>query len=207
MFAGIITAIGEIRGVTRNGDGDDMRAIIDVEEQFLARQGGARIGASICCSGCCLTATELGPDWFAVDIHSENVGRTTVRQWRHGTRVNLERALRFGDDIGGHLVHGHVDGLAHIVEIVRDDNALRITFEVPRPLHRFIAARGLVAIDGISAWVKQIWRTQAGAEIFSVNIIPHTADLTTIGLRVPGDAVHIEVDILARYVARLTETA
>jgi riboflavin synthase len=204
MFTGIITARGEIRSVTRGGDGTDMRAVIGVPAPFIA---GAEIGASIACSGCCLTVTELALESFAVDVSGETVSRTTLGHWRHGTRINLERSLRLGDEMGGHIVSGHVDGIGHIVEISPEGGSLRMTVAVPTPLHRYIAAKGSVAIDGISLTVNEVGRGADGAEVFGVNIIPHTADNTTLGLRGPGDAVHIEIDMLARYVARLTETA
>ncbi len=201
MFTGIISALGTIRDITRSA-GQDMRAIIATPPEFLAAQGGTAIGASIACSGCCLTATALGPDWFAVDVSAESVARTTLGAWASGTRINLERALRMGDELGGHLVSGHVDGLGHIVSVTPEDGSLRIVVRVPAPLHRFIAEKGSVAIDGISLTVNQV-----ASQEFGVNIIPHTAEHTTLGLRIPGDAVHIEIDMLARYVARLTETA
>jgi len=206
MFTGIITALGEIRGVS-HAEGQDMRAVIGTPPAFLASQGGTAIGASIACSGCCLTATGLGEDWFAVDVSGETVSRTTLGAWRHGTRINLERSLRLGDELGGHLVSGHVDGVGHVVSIAPEGGSLRIAIAVPRPLHRFIAPKGSVAVDGISLTVNEVLHSQAGDEIFGVNIIPHTADHTTLGLRGPGDAVHIEIDMLARYVARLSETA
>jgi riboflavin synthase len=207
MFTGIITALGEVRSVTHPGGTTDMRAIIGTPPEFLAAHGGTAIGASIACSGCCLTATELGPDFFAVDVSGETVSRTTLGHWRHGTRINLERSLRLGDELGGHMVSGHVDGIANICTITPEGGSLRITIAVPPPLHRFIAPKGSVAVDGISLTVNEVFADDAGAQIFGVNIIPHTADNTTLGLRVPGDAVHIEIDMLARYVARLTETA
>jgi riboflavin synthase len=204
MFTGIITAQGEVRSVTHGGDGTDMRAVISVPAPFLA---GAEIGASIACSGCCLTATELTADSFAVDVSGESVSRTTLGSWKHGTRINLERSLRMGDEMGGHIVSGHVDGIGHIVSITPEGGSLRVVVCVPPPLHRYIAAKGSVAIDGISLTVNEVFADADGAQKFGVNIIPHTADHTTLGLRVPGDAVHIEIDMLARYVARLTETA
>jgi riboflavin synthase len=202
MFTGIITAVGEIREVIRGRQGSDMRAIIGTPPDFLAAQGGTAIGASIACSGCCLTATALGEDWFAVDVSAESIARTTLAGWEAGTRINLERALRLGDELGGHLVSGHVDGLGELLSVTPEGGSLRLVFRVPAPLHRFIAPKGSVAIDGISLTVNEV----AGQE-FGVNIIPHTAEQTTLGLRRPGDAVHIEIDMLARYVARLTETA
>jgi riboflavin synthase len=204
MFTGIITAQGEVRSVARGGDGTDMRAVIGVPAPFLA---GAEIGASIACSGCCLTVTELTADSFAVDVSGETVSCTTLAHWKHGTRINLERSLRMGDEMGGHIVSGHVDGIATIVSITPEGGSLRIVVSVPPPLHRYIAPKGSVAIDGISLTVNEVFTGADGTENFGVNIIPHTADNTTLGLRQPGDAVHIEIDMLARYVARLTETA
>jgi riboflavin synthase len=207
MFTGIITAIGEVRSVVHAQQGQDMRAVIEAPAGFLAAHGGTDIGASIACSGCCLTATDLGPDWFAVDVSGESVSRTTLGAWRHGTRINLERSLRLGDELGGHMVSGHVDGLARIDSITPENGSLRMVFTVPPPLHRFIAPKGSVAVDGISLTVNEVFATPDCGQHFGVNIIPHTADHTTLGLRVPGDAVHIEIDMLARYVARLAETA
>jgi riboflavin synthase len=201
MFTGIITAIGEVREVTR-AEGRDMRAVIAASPGFLDAQGGTAIGASIACSGCCLTATALGPDWFAVDVSGETVARTNLGGWVPGLRINLERSLRLGDELGGHLVSGHVDGLGTILQVEPEAGSLRIRLAVPPPLHRFIAPKGSVAVDGVSLTVNDV-----AGEIFGVNIIPHTADHTTLGLRRAGDAVHIEIDMLARYVARLTETA
>ncbi len=201
MFTGIITAQGEVRDITHAGTSQDMRVTIATPPEFLAAQGGTAIGASIACSGCCLTATALGPDWFAVDVSGESVSRTTLGGWAPGTRINLERALRLGDELGGHMVSGHVDGLGEITAITPEQGSLRIGVRVPAPLHRYIAAKGSVAIDGISLTVNEV-----EGQDFGVNIIPHTAEHTTLGLRRPGDAVHIEIDMLARYVARLSET-
>ncbi len=202
MFTGIITAQGEISEITQPSGAQDMHAIITTPPAFLSAQGGTEIGASIACSGCCLTATALGPDWFAVDVSQESVSRTTLGAWAPGTRINLERALRLGDELGGHMVSGHVDGLGEVTAIAPEQGSLRIGVRVPAPLHRYIAAKGSVAIDGVSLTVNAV----EGQE-FGVNIIPHTAGHTTLGLRKPGDKVHIEIDMLARYVARLSETA
>jgi riboflavin synthase len=207
MFTGIITALGEVRSVTHGGDGTDMRVVIGVPAAFLAAHGGTDIGASIACNGCCLTATSLAADSFTVDVSGESVARTTLGRWRHGTRINLERSLRLGDELGGHMVSGHVDGIGHIVSITPEGGSLRIVLRVEPPLHRTIAPKGSIAIDGISLTVNEVFTDADGTQKFGVNIIPHTADHTTLGLRAPGDAVHIEIDMLARYVARLTETA
>jgi len=206
MFTGIVTAIGTVREVTR-GAGHDMRAVIKAPATFLDASGGTVIGASIACSGCCLTAVGIGPDWFAVDVSGESVARTTLGAWQTGSRVNLERALRLGDELGGHMVSGHVDGVGHIVATTPEAGSLRITVEVPPPLHRFIAPKGSVTIDGISLTVNEVGAGGDLGQCFGVNVIPHTAEHTTLGQRVRGDAVHIEIDMLARYVARLAETA
>jgi riboflavin synthase len=206
MFTGIITAFGELRTVTRAGGTQDMHAVIATRPDFLQ---GVAIGASIACSGCCLTVIEAGPDWFAVDVSEESVSRTTLGEWREGTRINLERALRMGDELGGHIVSGHVDGVGRIVSVAPEQGSLRIDVEVPAPLHRYIAPKGSVTIDGVSLTVNAVTDTPGSehAHVFGVNIIPHTAGQTTLGLRRAGDAVHIEVDMLARYAARLSETA
>ena len=202
MFTGLITAVGVVRAVTPLGEARDMRLVIGTEAGFLAAAGGTDIGASIACSGCCLTAVELGPDWFAVEVSGESLSRTTIGAWQTGTLINLERSLRLGDELGGHLVSGHVDGIATLTEARHEHGSLRLGFEVPAPLHRFIAAKGSVAVDGVSLTVNEV-----SGHSFGVNIIPHTATHTTLGSRHPGDRVHIEIDMLARYVARLTETA
>ena len=206
MFTGLITALGEVRRVAPIGDGQDMRLTIGVRPDFLAAHGGTDIGASIACSGCCLTATEIGTDWFAVEVSAETLARTNLGQWGAGTRLNLERSLRLGDELGGHLVSGHVDGLGRVAAIRPENASLRIDIEVKPPLHRYIAEKGSVAVDGVSLTVNSV-EGSADQQRFGVNIIPHTAAHTTLGLRAPGDAVHIEIDMLARYVARLQETS
>jgi len=205
MFTGIITALGKVRQVSPLGDGQDMRLTIGAPPEFLAAHGGTAIGASIACSGCCLTATTLGEDFFTVDVSAESVGRTTLGAWVPGTRINLERSMRLGDELGGHMVSGHVDGLGRVVELQPENGSLRIGIEVPPPLHRFIAEKGSVAVDGVSLTVNAVGG--GNRQVFGVNVIPHTAAQTTLGLRGVGDAVHIEIDMLARYVARLLETA
>jgi riboflavin synthase len=205
MFTGIITALGEVRQVLPLGDRQDMRLTIGAPPDFLAAYGGTAIGASIACSGCCLTATTVGEDFFTVDVSAESVGRTTLGAWLPGTRINLERSMRLGDELGGHMVSGHVDGLGRVVEVRPENGSLRIGIQVPPPLHRFIAEKGSVAVDGVSLTVNAVGG--GSRAVFGVNVIPHTAAQTTLGLRAVGDAVHIEIDMLARYVARLLETA
>ncbi len=201
MFTGIVSGLGSLRELRAIGDGRDMRLVIVAPEGFL--QGGtpAVIGASIACSGCCLTATEVGEDWFAVEVSTETLSRTMLGDWRVGTKINLERSLRLGDELGGHMVAGHVDGVARVQSVEREAGSLRLVIELPAGLHRFVAEKGSVAIDGVSLTVNEV----AGRR-FGVNVIPHTAAATTLGLRTPGEAVHIEIDTLARYVARLAET-
>jgi riboflavin synthase len=159
------------------------------------------LGASIACSGCCLTAVEFGDDWFAVDASAETLAHTKLGTWTIGSRVNLERSLRMGDELGGHIVSGHCDGLGHAVSATPENASVRWVFRVPPTLSRFIAAKGSVAVDGISLTVNEV-----RGDTFGVNIIPHTAAVTSIGTLQPGDPVNIEIDMLARYVARLTES-
>lgn len=202
MFTGIITALGEVRAAQPIGGGQDMRLTIACPPEFLAAQGGTALGASIACSGCCLTVTAQAQDAFTVEVSAETLSRTTLGTWAPGTRLNLERSLRLGDELGGHLVSGHVDGVGRVAALAPENASLRIDIAVPAPLHRYIAEKGSVAVDGVSLTVNAVV-----GDTFGVNIIPHTAAHTTLGLRAPGDAVHIEIDMLARYVARLRETA
>jgi len=199
MFTGIITALGTVRAVQPIGAGKDMRLMIATPLAFLHEPETA-LGASIACSGCCLTAVEFGPDWFAVDASAETLAHTTLGTWTEGTRVNLERSLRLGDELGGHLVSGHVDGVGKTLSAAPENASTRWRFQVPRPISRFIAVKGSVAINGVSLTVNEVQD-----DIFGVNIIPHTAAVTSFGSLAPGDPVNIEIDTLARYVARLTE--
>ncbi|HQT76713.1 MAG TPA: riboflavin synthase, partial [Rhodopila sp.] len=151
--------------------------------------------------GCCLTAVEIGPDWFAVDASAETLAHTKLGAWTVGARVNLERSLRVGDELGGHLVSGHVDGVGTAVSATPENASTRWVFRVPPELARFIAAKGSVAIDGVSLTVNEVQ-----GDTFGVNIIPHTAAVTGFGTMQPGDPVNIEIDMLARYVARLSDS-
>ena len=202
MFTGIVSGIGTVRAITPIGAGQDMRLEITTPppDANWPDTASIAIGASIACSGCCLTAIELGADWFAVTASQETLSLTTLGEWRVGTKINLERALRLGDELGGHIVSGHVDGLGRVVSATPENASIRWRFQVPETLARFIAAKGSVAINGVSLTVNEVSR-----DGFGVNIIPHTADVTTFGLLKPGDTVNIEIDTLARYVARLTE--
>ena len=197
MFTGIITALGTLREVQPIGQGHDMRLVIGVAPEFLA---GAQLGCSIACSGICLTAVELNGDSFAVDASAETLARTTMGRWRAGGRVNLERSLKLGDELGGHLVSGHVDGVGEVLSAIPENASVRWRFRVPGAIAKYIAVKGSVAIDGISLTVNEV-----DADSFGVNIIPHTASFTSFGTLQPGDAVNIEIDTLARYVARLME--
>jgi riboflavin synthase len=200
MFTGIITALGQVRSLDPIGSGRDMRLVIATPGAFLADPPVA-LGASIACSGCCLTAVEFGADWFAVDASAETLAHTKLGTWAVGSRVNLERSLRMGDELGGHIVSGHIDGVGNAVSATPENASTRWVFRVPALLSRFIAAKGSVAVDGISLTVNEV-----RGDTFGVNIIPHTAAVTSIGTLKPGDPVNIEIDMLARYVARLSES-
>lgn len=197
MFTGIVSALGTVRSITPLGGGADMRLVIAAP---WPDTGSIAIGASIACSGCCLTAVEAGNDWFAVDASAETLSRTTLGRWRIGGRVNLERSLRLGDELGGHLVSGHVDAVGEALSAAAEHGSTRWTFRVPPALSRFIAVKGSIAVDGVSLTVNEVTD-----DTFGVNIIPHTAAVTGFGSLAPGDAVNIEIDMLARYVARLAE--
>jgi riboflavin synthase len=199
MFTGIVTDLGTVREVQPIGGRHDHRLVIGTSPAFLA-DPPVVLGASISCSGVCLTAVDLGGDWFAVEASAETLSKTTLGGWQQGTRVNLERSLRMGDELGGHLVSGHVDGTAEVVSATPENGSVRWRFRVPPGLAPFIAPKGSIAMDGCSLTVNEV----AGEE-FGVNIIPHTAAITTFGLLQPGGRVNIEIDMMARYVARLRE--
>jgi riboflavin synthase len=193
MFTGIITDIGTVRAVTKAGD---TRFEIATSYDLAS----VDMGASIACNGCCLTVIEKGKDWFAIQASAETLSKTTLGSWEQGTRINLERALKIGDELGGHIVSGHVDGLGEVVSITPEGDSKRFRFRVPNDLARFIAPKGSVAIDGTSLTVNEVEGNH-----FGVNIIPHTQAVTTWGSMTQGQRVNIEIDMLARYVARLTE--
>jgi riboflavin synthase len=201
MFTGIVTDVGRVRAV-RAASGRDTRFVIETAYDT----SGIAIGASIACAGCCLTAVETGPGWFAADASGETLACTTLGTWREGTRINLERALKAGDELGGHLVTGHVDGVGSIVDVRPEAGSKRLVFALPRALGRFVAAKGSITVDGVSLTVNEVVDRGAGATQFGVNIIPHTQSVTTLGGLRPGDRVNMEVDLMARYVARLNET-
>ena len=196
MFTGIVTDIGSVLALEQRGD---LRARIGTGYDIT----GIDIGASIACNGVCLTVIALGDDpqgWFDIEISSETVGATNLDGWAVGTRLNLERALKVGDELGGHIVSGHVDGVAEVVAMRDEGDSTRVTFRAPNHLARFIAPKGSVALNGTSLTVNEV----DGAD-FGVNIIPHTKTATTWGDVSVGDSINLEIDAMARYVARLRE--
>ena len=194
MFTGIITDIGQVKSLEKRGD---TRIVISTSYDTTT----VEIGASIACSGPCLTVVEKGSGWFATEASAETLSRTTVGSWAEGTRVNLERALSLGDELGGHIVSGHVDGLARIVSKEPEGDSVRFLFEVPDEVKAFIAEKGSVCLDGVSLTVNAVQGAQ-----FGVNIISHTQSETTFSDKKVDDFVNLEVDMLARYVARLTDS-
>ncbi len=193
MFTGIITDVGRVRAITRAGD-----TRIEINTSYDT--AGIDLGASICCSGVCLTVVETGPDWYAIEASEETLSKTTLGSWAQGTPVNLERALKAGDELGGHIVSGHVDGTAGVEDTRSEGDSLRVTFRAPENLKRFIAAKGSVTLDGVSLTVNDV-----DGAVFGVNLIAHTQNATTLGKLSPGSVVNMEIDMLARYVARLLE--
>ncbi|MEM9436676.1 MAG: riboflavin synthase [Pseudomonadota bacterium] len=195
MFTGIITDIGTIRDVEQRGD---LRARIETRYD-MAR---VDMGASIACDGCCLTVVDKGEGWFDVDVSAESVSKTNLTTWTAKKRINLERSLKVGDELGGHIVSGHVDGVATIAAIREEGDSTRVTFAAPAELAKFIAPKGSIALNGTSLTVNEV----DGAS-FGVNMIPHTKAVTTWGDMAEGDKVNLEIDTLARYVARLAEAS
>ncbi|TAJ41141.1 MAG: riboflavin synthase [Reyranella sp.] len=196
MFTGIVTDIGEIVTVAPGGQAGDRRFVVRTRHDMKS----VAIGASIACSGCCLTVVEKGGDWFAVEVSGESLAKTHLGEWAVGSRINLELSLKLGDELGGHLVYGHVDGVGKVASMTPEGGSVRFVFEVPGELARFVAAKGSVAIDGISLTVNEVADNR-----FGVNVISHTQAVTTLGQAKVGQRVNLEVDMLARYVARLLE--
>jgi len=194
MFTGLITDVGRLRSRR------PMERGVRMEIETRYEMADIAIGASIACSGACLTVIEKGADWFAVDVSAETLDKTTLGTWQPGRRINLERALRLGDELGGHIVSGHVDGVAEVMACRPDGEAVRLSIGPPAQLSRYIAPKGSVAIDGVSLTVNEV-----GASDFGVCIIPHTLAATTLGEIETGARVNLEIDMLARYVARLLE--
>ncbi len=193
MFTGIVTDIGSVRAIVNSGD---TRFEINTSYDTDAID----LGASICCSGACMTVVETGPGWYAVEASQETLSKTVLGTWQVGTPVNLERALKAGDELGGHIVSGHVDGTANVERVEEEGDSLRVTFRVPDDLQQYIAAKGSITLDGVSLTVNEV-----DGAIFGINLIAHTRQMTTLGKLSIGSIVNVEIDMLARYVARLLE--
>ena len=193
MFTGIVSDLGRVRSIEQRGD-------TRVEIVTSYDTSDIDIGASIACSGPCLTVVDKGPGWFAVEVSAETLARTTLGGWEAGARVNLERAMRVGEELGGHIVSGHVDGVAEIVCAREEGDSVRFQFDAPADFASYIAYKGSVALDGVSLTVNSV-----EGNSFGVNIISHTREHTTFGVLKTGDRVNLEVDTIARYVARLME--
>jgi riboflavin synthase len=193
MFTGIVTDVGRVRAVERRAD---TRLVVATAYDTATID----IGASIACNGVCLTVVDKGDDWFAVDASAATLGCTTVGDWQADRPVNLERSLRLGDELGGHIVAGHVDGVGRVVALKPAGDSVGMTVDFPKQLARFVAAKGAVAIDGVSLTVNEVT-----ADRFTVNLIPHTRRVTALGRLAKGDRVNLEIDLVARYLARLAE--
>jgi riboflavin synthase len=196
MFTGIITDVGTIESVEQRGD-----------TRLVVRTGydtdTVDLGASIACSGVCLTVVDKGSGWFAVDVSGETISRTARDQWVTGRRLNLERAMKLGEELGGHIVTGHVDGVAEVIGVCTEGDSKRIGFRVPPELAPFLAPKGSITIDGVSLTVNQVEDQTDGTTHFSINLIPHTQAVTTLGDLASGQVVNIEIDVLARYLQRM----
>jgi len=195
MFTGIVTDVGRIRSVRQTNR--DRRYEIATGYDL----SGVELGASISHAGCCLTVVEKGEGWFAVEVSGETLSKTTLGDLGEGDAVNLERAARLGDEMGGHMVSGHVDGVGEVVSIEAEGGSHRVSIRAPRPLHRLIAPKGSVTVEGVSLTVNEV-----EDDVFGVNVIPHTWEVTTLGNLKPGARVNLEIDMLARYLARYLET-
>jgi riboflavin synthase len=196
MFTGIVTDMGRVRAIADTAR--DRRFEIETAFDLSTLD----LGASVSHAGCCLTIVEKGEGWFAVEVSGETLSKTSLDDWAVGGRVNLERAARVGDELGGHIVSGHVDGVGEVVSVEEEGGSHRVRIRVPRPLHRFIAPKGSITVDGVSLTVNEV-----EDDVFGVNLIPHTWDVTTLGGLKTGSRVNIEIDMLARYLARWRETA
>lgn len=198
MFTGIITDIGTIDRVIEDGD---TRIVVSTGYDTAPID----MGASIACSGVCLTVVDKGPGWFAFDVSAETISRTAHGQWTSGRRLNLERALKIGDELGGHIVTGHVDGIGKVVSITPEGGSHRVDIRAPADIAPYIAPKGSITVDGVSLTVNGISDDADGSTIFGLNIIPHTWAVTAFGNLQVGQAVNLEIDVLARYLARMRE--
>ena len=196
MFTGIVTDVGTVRSAEQRGD-------LRLQIQTGYDLDTVDLGASIACSGVCLTVVDKGEDWFAVDVSAETVSRTAADQWREGARLNLERSLRLGDELGGHIVTGHVDAVAQVVGVCPGGDSLRVGIAVPPSLAPMIAPKGSITLDGVSLTVTDVKEAEDGTTHFAVNIIPHTAQNTTLGGIHVGRQLNVEIDVLARYIDRM----
>lgn len=196
MFTGIVTDIGTVRGAEQRGD---LRLMIGTSYDPETID----LGASIACSGVCLTVVDKGEDWFAVDLSGETVSKTAADRWREGAKLNLERALRLGDELGGHIVTGHVDAVGEVLDTSADGDSTRIGVRVPKDLAPMIAPKGSITLDGVSLTVNEVRDGEDGGTRFSVNIIPHTARHTTLGSLTASQQLNVEIDVLARYIDRM----
>ena len=193
MFTGIVTDVGNVRSIEKDGD-----TRIEIETSFDLSE--VDVGASIACSGPCLTVIEKGVGWFAVEVSAETLDKTALAAWKVGTAVNLERAMRVGDELGGHIVSGHVDAVVEITEMSPEGDSIRFTFEVPENLAKYIAPKGSVSLDGVSLTVNEVVGNR-----FGVNVISHTQAATSFGTREVGERINLEIDTIARYVGRLMQ--
>lgn len=198
MFTGIVSDIGTIESIDQRGD---LRVKITCGYDMT----GVDMGASIACSGVCLTVVGKGPDWFAVDVSGETVSCTAQGQFAAGRKLNLERALKVGDELGGHIVTGHVDGVGEVVSSKAAGDSREVVIRVSRDLAPFVAAKGSITVDGVSLTVNAVTDDEDGVTLFTLNIIPHTAQVTTLGDLQSGRGVNLEIDILARYLARMEQ--
>ena len=199
MFTGIVSDVGTVRSVEQRGG---MRLVVGTGYDLAT----VDLGASIACSGVCLTVVDKGEDWFAVDVSAETMSKTAAEHWREGAKLNLERALRLGDELGGHIVTGHVDAVAEVVGTCADGDSTRIGLSVPRDLAPMIAPKGSITLDGVSLTVNEVRDGDDGRTHFAVNIIPHTAQHTTLGAIERGEQLNVEIDVLARYIDRMLAT-
>ena len=196
MFTGIVTDVGTVRSAEQRGD---LRLTVGTGYDLDT----VDLGASISCSGVCLTVVDKGDDWFAVDVSAETVSTTAGDRWREGAKLNLERALRLGDELGGHIVTGHVDAVAEVVGTCPEGDSIRVGIRVPRELAPMIAPKGSITLDGVSLTVNEVREAEDGSTHFAVNIIPHTAQHTTFGELKAGQQLNVEIDVLARYIDRM----